>query len=122
MNEQLQNTVNEILQRSIEAFNKGADWMAGQIPDVIEQLLMWHATKSFILFFVAFALSVAFALNIKRFYRFVRAELEGAEPLVSLPVAMSMFFLWLAIQELAWLQILIAPKLYILEYAAELVK
>ena len=46
--ETLEETANEALKKIIEASTQAADWTVGQIPEVIEQLLMWHTAKSLI--------------------------------------------------------------------------
>lgn len=46
MNEQLQNTVNTVLQKAIEGATQGAEFLKDQIPDVIQQLLVWKLVEN----------------------------------------------------------------------------
>lgn len=42
MDKQLQQAVSSLIEKSLSAFEKGADFMAAQLPDVVQQLLLWH--------------------------------------------------------------------------------
>jgi len=46
MNEQLQQAVAELIEKSLSMLQTGADFMAAEIPDVVHQLLMWHMVKA----------------------------------------------------------------------------
>jgi len=43
MNEQLQTAVVEILNRAISGIDASVDFMQAELPEVIEQLLLWYA-------------------------------------------------------------------------------
>ena len=47
MNEQLQQAISQLITMSLVAIDKGATFLSGQIPDVIQQLLLWKAWESF---------------------------------------------------------------------------
>lgn len=140
MEKQLQNTVNDLLQNSIEAFNHGDDWMAGKIPDVVEQLLLWNFTTSLIanvFAWLGFVLVIVFAIEAHS--KCVRDRAEGKswtqgrycgtsydyDAAILIPKAVAvfygavLFFVYTSGVGLTWLQILIAPKFYLLEYAAD---
>ena len=145
MNEQLQQTINEILTRSIEAFNQGADWMAGQIPDVVEQLLLWKFTISLVAFMAALLVLVFSSVILPKILSDIEKNAVEAynnkEPwtrfgiygqLTSnafdarigngwIPYALSGISILFILFNLTWLKIWIAPKLYLLEYAAQLI-
>ena len=50
MNEQLQTALAALIEKSIKAMEAGADFMAAEIPEVVQQLLLWHMTLSAIKF------------------------------------------------------------------------
>ena len=52
MNEQLQQAISQLITMSLVAIDKGATFLSGQIPDVIQQLLLWKAWQSFLHFFI----------------------------------------------------------------------
>ena len=53
---QLEQTVLEIINKSVSAIEKGADWLSGQIPDVAEQFLRYKLFESIFLTLVFFTL------------------------------------------------------------------
>lgn len=124
MNEQLQNTVNEILQKAISAAMAGADFLANQIPDVLQQLLLWNLSQNLALGAI-FATSAGTILtflykDVKKCWSdrltdevgaFLIAVFGGMAPMA----ASCLCFL-------NALKIWIAPKVWLLEYAASLVK
>lgn len=128
MNEQLQTILLNLVQRSITALNSGAEFLATEIPEVIQQLLVWKAIESFIWFILILFLSgmVIYYGGIKGFQiaTFHRETSDGMSyvlwglilALAFVATIPSLFY------HLDWLQILVAPKLYLLEYVAELVK
>ena len=145
MNEQLQSTVNEILTQSMEAFNKGADWLSGEIPDVVNQLLVWHMIESILanaILIMILITSIVSAIKIPRMARAARKNNEvwtrcyegSVMPSTSYDAAVAApYFILFVVSVIAimsysvgdmfvWLQILVAPKLYLLEYSIELIK
>ena len=127
MNEQLQNTVNEILIKSIDAFYNGVEWLAGEIPEVVSQLLLWNLASSLLWAIAWIMVSISFALSYKKLIAQIRGGRGDYEEMV-LPMFTMLWgiaaiigvFSSIHCFEIA-LKILIAPKLYLLEYASELI-
>lgn len=123
MDQQLQKALADLLNGSIAALKQGAIFMQEQLPDVIRQLLIWKATQSGIWFAAFLALLVLSIWAIRRFWAWMKAE--GAEELVAV-VTVPLFAGAVAVVEmicnLDWLQIIIAPKVYLIEYAAHVLK
>lgn len=129
--------LNTALARLIEQATTGIDASVGflqaQLPDVVVQLLMWHGVKSGLLFAIGWvALFFLIRTDVrlgKRCWNSVKGKptydqddfwfgycLAGTVARVAyIP------FLIVAI-DLTWLQIWIAPKVWLLEYAANLVR
>lgn len=140
-----------VLNKAISAAEKGGEFLAEQIPDVVNQLLMWHLVKNLILV----SLILLFMCISGRFvFKFFHKNLEyirlsnewytvyGKEEkenerkqkellpymvsfwLSLIPFAGSIIcFLVSGVDKiLVAMQILIAPKVYLIEYAASLVK
>lgn len=119
------------------------DFLAAEIPDVIQQLLVWHAIESFIWFFLGLLLLASPWLAYWKW----GGQGEPAEPrygearyketlthgydgrisqdalfaLTLCGVIATLLGLVLSMGNLDWLKILVAPKLYLLEYARVLV-
>lgn len=138
-NEALQNALASILQRSITAVDAGVAFLSAEIPDVIQQLLMWHAVSSFIVFFLSL---LVWLISMRMFWpnitqgkeikesggKYIETwthnkygELENPLPYL-FPAFASLTCGAVASSNVAWLQIWIAPKIFLIEYAASLVK
>jgi hypothetical protein len=144
MNEQLQLAVSDILTKSMSALDQGAEFMAGEIPEVIEQLLMWKAFESLsvtvmLISFSMLSIFICTKLRAKAFSDFDSGESwatnqYGSEKHISSDADFVASLVWWvpAIATIpifvnlfsapSWLQIWIAPKLYLLEYAASIIK
>lgn len=126
MNEELKTKANELLLRLLEGVEEGSEFLAGEIPELLEQLLAWKFAISLIPsvgLILCCLLAVAGVLTIA-----ASNESEKEHP-VRMAGAAACFVigLFFGIGCLAnlngdWVQIWIAPKVYLLEYAAEVVK
>lgn len=135
MNEQLQLAVNTLIQTSLNAIDKGTTFLSNQIPEVIQQLLLWKAITSFIEFSSGiFLIGGIFAWLIYQ-YKYWTTEIEGTYKSKELRIeedrgSLSLLNIFLIIPliygssciNLIWLQIWIAPKLYLIEYAKDFLK
>ena len=121
------------------------DFLAAEIPDVVQQLLVWHAIESFIWFFLGtLILAVPWFVywrwggrgeptNEKNYngetvyretlthYRDGTVHFDAVCGLVLGGAVTTLLGLLLTLYNLDWLKILVAPKLYLLEYARVLV-
>lgn len=137
MNEQLQQAVATLIEKAIQALESGADFLEAEIPDVIHQLLLWEAVKSFIQFFIAIALIVCsfYCLYLQYKYWTERVPMKYDSSRMEMRIERdsgplflfnSFFFfpilMGFGMMDFKWLQIWIAPKIFLIEYAAKLVK
>ncbi len=124
MNEEL---VRELLTRAI----KGVDFVVGEIPEYVTQLMWWYATRSIIFSLIGLTLFgiltwVYFKFYVPAFKGWI-VKSDNNPDTWAMVVFLS--FLWAGFAmmvtgwliTLTWLQILIAPKVWLLEYAARLV-
>lgn len=116
----------QVIHKTTGAVENGVAFLSAQLPDVIQQLLLWHALRSS-LWFILFAGLLIYMFPMGR--RFLRESREATgemnENLQTATLcahlasaALAVLVLW----NLTWLKILIAPKLYLIEYTAALVK
>lgn len=164
MNEELQKALAEMFNSVIDA----KDFLVGELPEYIEQLLMWNAVFSLI-WFVAGAIAMIFFAKKAYFYHKTfesneekikqeqikaRADYENKEPwcfymesetitsteydrimnkrptdnseqIVIMTIVYSLFSLVgfaVFTCNFDWLQIMISPKVWLVEYAASLAK
>lgn len=130
MSNEVMSKANEILvqmlEKTIGAVEKGADWLAGEVPEVVQQLLAWHFWQSAIL-------SVIFIIPIIMFLRILPKSHTWKDRYDDYSTGAVLF--WFVgglislvgttlsiLNMLIALKIIIAPKLYLLEYAASLIK
>ena len=135
MNEQLQLAVSTLIQTSLNAIDKGTTFLSNQIPEVIQQLLLWKAIASFIeLSSGIFIIGGTFAWLIYQYkYWTTTIETKWAQTMQRISLENgSLVFLNIfcvipllygsSCINLIWLQIWIAPKLYLIEYAKDFLK
>lgn len=146
MNEQANKVLAELLQKAVSGIDQAVAFSQAQVPDVIHQLLVWEFVYSFIMFLLAAMSVVPVVFLIKRHVqrvpngvidrgwdrgnpRFVRTLIWDEDGTLSLAMAfitpaLILYFVWLicVLTDLSWLKIWLAPKLYLLEYAAHLIK
>lgn len=127
MNDQLQAALAALLNKTIAGIDAGQQFLSTQLPDVINQLLVWNAVLSLVYFVIGAALFVATFMTILAIHR-NREWWDGYE---RPPASMVMVFTGLIgflisvpilTNDLEWLQIWLAPKVYLIEYAAHLAK
>ena len=132
----IEDTVVELIQKSVSSVEQGISWISGELPDVIHQFLMWKLAAS-ILFIVLWCIGAfiwsRYCAEYKRIevqnssnrntYNAPIIDTETYETILILSgLVMSVLFFGVVVCGFTILQILIAPKIYLIEYAASLVK
>lgn len=135
MNEQLQQSLSQILEQAVSGVQAGVSLLSAELPDVIHQLLMWKMIESLIWCIGGVAFTV---IAIRWFLKFVgkgkeldakykatlthdeQGNLAEWSPVSLIPLVIIVLIAMNTIN-ITWLQILIAPKVYLIEYAANLV-
>lgn len=151
MNEQLQQALTAILNKTMSGVDAGVNFLSAEIPDVIHQLLMWKMISSGVGFVLITACVVIFTIlavrgirvltqhsaasnlyirntgEIEKQARDTMDALSHKIPVAVISLGIS-FFAWIAFLAgglplgMQMLKIWIAPKLYLIEYAASLAK
>lgn len=120
MNEQANKILVELLQKASGGIDAAVSFSQQQIPDVINQLLVWNAVSSALGQIIGIITILApLIFSFKKWDFIYRNDLEAfmflhvvTIPLGALVIACNF----------DWLKIWLAPKLYLIEYAASLVK
>lgn len=121
MNDQLQQALLAVLQSTVDAATAAKNFLVAEVPDVIHQLLVWKALQSGIWFSISMLfLAIALWSIFRAWRRFVIEEMDPAMGYAILGVLTGVTAL--CCLDLAWLQILVAPKIYLIEYAAHLAR
>lgn len=127
----MQESLTQLITKSVQGVDSGVKFLSEQLPDVAQQLLMYKMVQSCVIAFVCFVLLVV--LNVwflnkhikdKSFFR------DGQEGLADRGVfswfsvvcfdivVVSVFVVYVS----QALQIYLAPKIFLIEYAAQLFK
>lgn len=126
----------DILQKTVNGIDEGVDFFRAELPDVVNQLLLWHSVKSAIGCFIGITLlAVSFIIAIKaiKHYNIKKKDYKGNDFDISNDAVLSFFAaialiptvmtgLLLTFLNYEWIQILIAPKIFLIDYALELIK
>lgn len=135
MNEQLQQALADLIEKSMAVAGDALAFAQEELPDVIQQLLMWKAAESVILTAVWFFGVYLLIFGVRK----AEAMLEAEHPSYSCQelseeCAIGMLFACIVLLVVLgitltehgivpdFVQILVAPKAYLLEYAANLAK
>lgn len=141
MNEQMQNALVEIIQKASSGMDASVRFLSSEIPDVISQLLLWNITASSVgmaLSAIVLAMSVSMIVWMIKLYGTGRDtgkpnwvhDGERHLPLRDLVIPLSVvLFLALLVSPIFFianmmevLKIWLAPKIWLIEYAASLAK
>lgn len=127
MNEQANKILADLLQKASNGIDAAVSFSQAQIPDVVHQLLVWNFAVSIIFSLLGAALFVAAQYGSWRGIKYLRKQWNG-DHLFEHPEVILIAGLWfmtllpLTWVDLVWLKIWLAPKLYLIEYAASLMK
>ena len=127
MNEEAQKALAELLQKTLSGIDTVVGFSQVQLPEVIQQLLVWNAVSSLLIQVVSIIYLVVFIKYTPKIIRHMfRCNCPTSEAiyLISLIVA-SVIALVATIQSFDnfdWIKIWLAPKLYLIEYASYLLK
>jgi hypothetical protein len=130
MNNELQKALLDIINSINSGTVSAIGFLKGEIPDVIQQILLWNGVKSAILFVVGILFSIFVVIANIKAYKYLKAEEELNYPdelLLFFTIATLINIILLIISlafllNITWLQILIAPKVWLIEYSTSLIK
>lgn len=149
MNEQANKILVELLQKAANGIDAAVSFSQAQIPEVVHQLLVWNLVHSLIMTLIAISTIPLIFWFVKRQCQKVEIgkfgnegyswdrgnpkysptmvwDSKGELSLLIVPGAAVLCFwgLWViaVVTKMTWLKIWLAPKLYLLEYAASLIK
>lgn len=133
MNEELQQAITTLINKAVSGADATAEFLSGEIPDYIYQLLMWYGVSSFIQMVVGvIAIVSAIVLppiiykrgdiackNAKEKYQ---KDATATWHWTMIIVSVIFGIVGLTMINIEWLKIWIAPKVWLVDYAAQLVK
>lgn len=128
MNEQANKILVELLQKAANGIDAAVTFSQAQIPDVVHQLLVWNSVSSILVQIFILSFIGVYVLAVYKFYKITDSKRLSEGALVAGIFSLAtgaLFAIGLAIASFSyfdWLKIWLAPKLYLLEYAASLIK
>ena len=112
----------KIIDKSINAIDAGVNFLSEQIPDVIHQLLLYNLVWSLIWWIVGL---IGMIISVSTAFYVCKSEKWHADETGAVCTAMLGLFLVSTLTFAThwdWLQIWLAPKIYLIEYATNLYK
>lgn len=125
MNDELQKALAESIGKVVNAAEAGASFLQAELPEVIRQLLFYKVVE------YSFYGTVLLGIGVQLFFKsaawFKKLANEGdGDPAIMVAgggCVISGGMIWIGILKFMFLlQILIAPKIYLIEFAASLVR
>jgi hypothetical protein len=127
----LDGAVASLIDKVLAGVDTGVGFMEGQLPEYVIQLLMWHGVFNFLMCIVAFVVPfVLYKVTMFLGQKDEKDEWKYTDPDGD-PTPVFVFgffatcigaFTFFVSINVVWLQIWIAPKVWLVEYAANLIK
>lgn len=125
MNEELQQALAEMITSSVAVAGDALAFTKEQLPEVVQQLLVWKMTLSIVWFSIGLLFLIASVVLLYK-SNLMDSNIEYDDDINVGVAAISSVLVCIGIPSvvcnLAWLQIWLAPKVYLIEYAANLVR
>lgn len=133
MDEKLQEALSKLLEKTLNGVDTAGDFLAEEIPDVLSQLLMWHGVYNFVMFTMSILLAVTGIRLVTKTMSNLDTKEHWAhsakdnEPisftgLMVIVIGLLSFGTGCVLLNFQWLKVWLAPKVWLLEYAAQLTK
>ena len=125
MNEQLQAAITALIEKASNGADAGFAFLTAEIPDVVYQLLLWHGVKSFVTSIIVLLLIPVWVYFDRKVYHVACKSDDDGDLWLGWGVwgcilRIPAFILACTYLSIDWLQILIAPKVWLIEYVASL--
>ena len=128
MNPVLEQYLAKVGEKVLTVADKGVELASEQVPDYIQQLLMWYGIRQFVVFVVSIAVMIGVVVAAYKWVKWSKAADSDRDPEFKYVVNVifyiaEAFVFVVAISNinLEWLQIWLAPKVWLIEYAGKLI-
>lgn len=111
-----------IIQKATTGVEAGVNFLSDQIPDVIHQLLMWKLTENLFLVGISLLIFIVYGYGLKKAHQHDAFDRWGWPVAFVGGIASFVAVFFFIICSLEALKIMIAPKIYLIEYATHLLK
>ena len=118
----------EILKKGLEAAEKTGNFVVEQAPDLIQQLIVWKTCE----YIFSILISIAFLFSVYKWYKSARKRYGVLDNFID-KTEFELFSIYSIVVILIFgialfnsffnlLQVLLAPKIWLIEYATNLIK
>jgi hypothetical protein len=131
MSNNIENAVVTLINKAVQGMETATEFLVAEIPDVIQQLLMWHFAKYLILwlfFLLLIPLSIYVIFKVFKDYKVKVSWACDDYGMSPIAIVLTLLFGGLLVVSFSqifiridWLMIWLAPKVWLIEYAAKLV-
>ncbi|HEY2454127.1 MAG TPA: hypothetical protein VGI71_16170 [Scandinavium sp.] len=121
MNDQANKILVELLKKATDGIDAAVSFSKAQIPDVVHQLLVWNAVSSLLIQVMLLAGITACVFSMVYAWKHAN-DVDFCMAITLILGFVTAVQILILFQYFDWLKIWLAPKLYLLEYAASLVK
>ena len=128
MNEQLQQAIQKLIDKGLSGIDSSVDFLQQEIPDFVMQLILWHGVYNFLMMLLGILLLGTWIFVERTLYKKLSdMELDSHDWIVLYGIGGTIarifpLTLIAASCNLEWLKIWLAPKVWLVEYAASIVK
>lgn len=129
MNEQASKVLADLLEKASNGIDSAVAFSQAQLPDVISQLLIWNFTQSLVSSILGILLFCFFQYVAWRLFKYCKKtwaangdDIFDHPEIFIYATGYLLSFIALTWVNLTWLKIWLSPKLYLIEYAASLIK
>jgi hypothetical protein len=126
MKEQLQEVLVTMLDKTQAGISTIVDTLMVEAPELVREILVYNFVVSFAWFVLLLGIVIAMAIPTKRIWVWcIKYTSDNDEPACILSIlysAIHILIIFGYIGSITWLQIWLAPRLYLLEYITALVK
>jgi len=134
MNKILEESLAKLIEKSISGIDAATGFLQSEVPEYITQLLTWYAVYNFLMFILGIVIFVSVVFFTKK-YSGKKRDKDGKfvwtlthdddgivapQVIATVIVVIICFVISVESINLEWLQIWIAPKVWLIEYAAKI--
>ncbi|CNK19655.1 Uncharacterised protein [Yersinia aldovae] len=125
MNDKANDVLINLINRAASGMDSAIDFSKAQLPEVIHQLMVWKAASYSLRITVSFLLLIGFVMAFKKGLALLSADTNsgpGFALLLTSGLASLFSLIYLTNSVGHALQLWLAPKVWLIEYAAQLMK
>ncbi|MFP2504623.1 hypothetical protein [Buttiauxella gaviniae] len=123
MNEQTDKIVASLIQKAMDGVDQAVDFSKAQLPDVIEQLMHWKLASYSFRIFTCALLMIAMCFAFRKSYQWHEGVEKESTGFFGMLFSFAIFMMCLVVllgNVGNLIQLWLAPKVWLIEYAAQL--